>query len=114
MKRFALAFLAFLPLALLAASGQQVIDGYLDPAGYSQLTSLASATGVGTIPTGTKLTLIQAETQDVRWRDDGTNPTASVGMLLADGQTLVYNGNPSTLKVIEVTGSAKLNITFYK
>lgn len=114
MKRFALALLALVPLGLFAASGQPVIDGYLEPAGYVQVTSLATAVGLGTIPAGTRLTLVEAESQDVRWRDDGTNPTASVGMVLAAGQTLVYNGNPTTLKLIEVTASAKLNISYYR
>lgn len=99
---------------LMAASGQPVIDGYLQPAGYTQITSLSSAVSIGTIPDGTRLTLVQAETQNVRWRDDGTNPTSSVGMLLSAGQTLVYNGDPRSLRVIETTSSAVVNVAFYK
>lgn len=97
-----------------AASGQPVIDGFLQPAGYTQITSLSSAAGLGSIPDGVKLTLIQAQDNDIRWRDDGTNPTTSVGMVLSAGQTLVYNGNPAAFKAIEVTASAALNVTFYK
>jgi hypothetical protein len=115
MKRLAIFFFAiWLPLALYGSSGQQVIDGILEPAGYVQVTDVSTAVGVGTIPTNTKLTLVQAEGQDVRWRDDGTDPTAGVGMLLEDGQTLVYNGNPTALKIIQVTTTAKLNISFYR
>lgn len=108
------ALLALLPISLFGASGAPVLDGYLDPGGYTQVTSLATAAGLGTIPNGVKLTLIQAEAQDIRWRDDGVNPTASVGMVLGAGQTLVYNGNPAAFKAIEVTTSAKLNVTFYR
>jgi hypothetical protein len=115
MKRVAAALLALLlPLGLYGASGQQVIDGVLEPAGYVQITDVSTAIGVGSIPANTKLTLVQAEGQDVRWRDDGTDPTAGVGMLLEDGQTLVYNGNPTVLRLIQVTTTAKLNISFYR
>lgn len=115
MKRLLLlALLAGTPASLIAASGAPVIDGYLEPAGYVQLTSISSATALSSIPTGVKLTLIQAESQAVRWRDDGSNPTASAGMVIAAGDTLVYNGNPSALKVIETTASAKVNVSYYR
>ena len=82
--------------------------------GYVQLTNLTVATGL-TIPAGTRLILIQAESQDVRWRDDGTAPTASVGMVLAAGAGISYTGgNPISLSFIESLPSAKLNVTFYK
>ena len=57
--------------------------------GYEQITSLSSTKGL-TLPAvdanGMKCTpaiaIIIAEAQGVRWRDDGTAPTASVGMPL--------------------------------
>lgn len=58
--------------------------------------------------------MIQAESQNVRWRDDGVNPTASVGMVIVANDTLFYTGDFSAIKFIEVTGSAKLNIIFYE
>lgn len=94
--------------------GSQVFDGPREPLGYIQMTSLASAVPLtATIPAQAKLVLLQAETQSVRWRDDGTNPTASVGMLIAAGSMMIYTGNPSNLKVIETTASAKLNVSYY-
>lgn len=88
--------------------------------GYQQITSLSAATGL-TVPTndssGNKqqptFALIIAETQGVRWRDDGTNPTASVGMPLAVGVPLQYDGDLTKIKFIEQTASAKLNISYY-
>jgi hypothetical protein len=110
----ALLFMA-VPVGLSSAAvGTQVVDGYLEPAGYTQLTSLAAAAGLGTIPSQARIVLIQAETQPIRWRDDGTNPTTTVGMLLAVGETLVYNGRLSSIKLIETAASAKANISFYK
>lgn len=96
------------------ASTLNIIEGYAAPAGYVQMTSLSSAVGLSSVPTDTKIALIQPETQSIRWRDDGTNPTTTVGMILAAGDTLIYNGNLQALKFIEVSASAKLNITYYK
>lgn len=81
--------------------------------GYQQITSLSAATAL-TVPAGTILAIITPETQAVRWRDDGTNPTATVGYPLAVGSELRYTaGQLAALKFIEQTASAKLNITYY-
>lgn len=80
--------------------------------GYQQITSLSSATGL-TVPQGATLALIVPETQNVRWRDDGTNPTASVGMPIFVGASLSYDGDFNRIKFIEETASAKLNISYY-
>lgn len=88
--------------------------------GYQQITSLSAATGLtvpATTPEGLNgkpvFALIIAETQGVRWRDDGTAPTASVGMPLAVGVPLQYDGDLNKIKFIEQTASAKLNISYY-
>lgn len=94
--------------------GVQTRSGYMEPAGYVQITSLAAAANITSIPNGATLAVIQAESQNVRYRDDGTNPTTSVGMILAAGDILYYTGDMSAIKFIEVTGSAKLNISYYK
>jgi hypothetical protein len=89
--------------------------------GYQQLATLSSAVGL-TVPARDPLTgmdmkanfaLIVAETQDVRWRDDGTDPTASVGMLLKAGVIFQYDGDLKKIKFIETTGSAKVNVSYY-
>lgn len=88
--------------------------------GYQQITSLSAAanltvpvldsTGLNQRPT---IAMITPETQGVRWRDDGTAPTATVGMPLAAGVTLQYDGDLTKIKFIEQTASAKLNISYY-
>lgn len=83
------------------------------PLGYSQITSLSSAAGLGTIPAGSSYAVIECESQAVRWRDDGTDPTTSVGMSLSAGDTLTYDGSLPKIKFIEVAASAKLNVSFY-
>lgn len=88
------------------------LQGNFSAKGYQQLTSLSSATAL-TVPAGSRLALIQGETQNVRWRDDGTDPTTTVGMkLLADG-ALEYDGALSAIKFIEITSGAKLNVSYY-
>lgn len=89
-----------------------------DSLGYSQLTSLGSSTLIssvtGGIPAGTDTVVLQAETQNVRYRDDGSAPTASVGMILVAGTMYEFSVSQiAAMRVIEVTASAKLNITFY-
>jgi len=81
--------------------------------GYQQITSLSSATAL-TVPGGATTAVITCETQAVRFRDDGTNPTASVGYPLAVGQSMTYVGTLSALKFIEQTASAKLDILYYQ
>jgi hypothetical protein len=89
--------------------------------GYQQITSLSTAqnltipetdpsTGLRAMPT---IALITPETQGVRWRDDGTAPTASIGMPLAAGVTLQYDGDLKKIRFIEQAASAKLNISYY-
>jgi len=80
--------------------------------GYQQITSL-SASAALTVPSGATLALIVPETQNVRWRDDGTAPTASVGMPIFVGASLSYDGDLNRIRFIEETASAKLNISYY-
>lgn len=88
--------------------------------GYQQITSLSSATGL-TVPQTDlnglackpSIAIITVEGAAVRWRDDGVNPTASVGMPMAIGATLQYDGDLSQIKFIEQTASAKINVTYY-
>jgi hypothetical protein len=84
------------------------------PVGYQQITSLSSATAL-TVPTGAQYALIVCEVANVRWRDDGSAPTASVGMLLATGSTLIYEvGNLALIQFIQVSSGAILNVSYYR
>lgn len=94
---------------------QAVKDGLRKPLGYVQLTSLGSAVGFtdAQIPAAARFALIQAESQIVRWRDDGVDPSATVGMTIAAAATLAYSGDLTAIRFIEATASAKLNVVFY-
>jgi len=64
---------------------------------FEQITDLSSATGI-TVPAGTKSCDIFIEGANVRYRDDGTAPTASVGMRIAAGDWLInYDGPMGSL-----------------
>jgi len=81
--------------------------------GYQQITDLSAAVAL-TIPVGTAFAIVTPQTQAVRWRDDGTDPTASVGYPLAAGAELQYAASSLTrLKFIEQTASAALNVSYY-
>ena len=88
--------------------------------GYQQITSLSASSAL-TVPTidanglscKPTLAIITPETAGVRWRDDGVAPTATVGMPLAAGVTLQYDGDLTKIRFIQQTAGAILNISYY-
>ena len=88
--------------------------------GYQQISTLTSAVSL-TVPSvdvaGNKQqptrAFIVAEGNSVRWRDDGTAPTASVGMLLLINNVLSYDGDLSKIQFIQTGAGAKLNVSYY-
>ena len=85
--------------------------------GYQQITSLSTATGL-TVPLvdlnglncRPSIAIITPESQAVRWRDDAA-PSATVGMPLAVGVTLQYDGDLTKIQFFEQVAGAKLNIS---
>lgn len=90
--------------------------GRYAPVGYQQITDVSAAVGV-TVPAAAHLranaALVTAETKAIRWRDDGTDPTSTVGSPVAAGSDFWYEGDLNALKLIEQSASAKVNVTFY-
>lgn len=84
------------------------------PLGYQQMTSLASATALPSIPTAAQEALIICTGQSVEWRDDGTAPTATIGMPLAVNTTLVYTGQLSAFQIIQTAATATCNVSYYR
>lgn len=97
----------------------------IKPLKYNQNTSLAAAVGVSSLLDATLISggvaiatvgcfIIQAEVNALRWRDDGTSPTASVGNIIPAGQSLVvYRPQFANFKVIETAASSKANVVAY-
>ena len=82
--------------------------------GFQQITSLATSTGL-TIPAGTSAVVWKSTGQNIRWRDDGTDPTGSIGFLhITTAEPFVYDFSSfSRLRFIETAASAVLNICYY-
>lgn len=95
------------------------------PLKYTQTTNIAAAKAVtdlidatlvvgGVIVPSVSLVVIQAETQSVRWVDDGSIPTASVGNVVPAGQTMVvYRDQFSGFKLIQSAANGIVNVTAY-
>ena len=89
--------------------------------GYQQIVGLAASTGL-TVPvrdtnglvSTPSVAMIIPETQAVRWRDDGVAPTATVGMPLAVGAVLMYDGDLTRIRFFQQAATATLNVSYYK
>lgn len=81
------------------------------PTSGSTLTTIAAASSTSG---GPSMVLLQATGQHIRWTDDGTTPTATVGMLLyAGGDPYPFTGNLAQLQLIQVAATAVLNVSYY-
>jgi len=89
-----------------------VIDQALIPDGYYQVTDLSSVCGLG--GGNGRVALIQCLNQNIRWRDDGNDPTSSVGVRLHAGESIWYIGDLRKVRFIEETAGAELNVSTYK
>ena len=92
--------------------------------GYQQITPVPAATTL-TIPPGVaggtsaRMAIICVETNSVRYRDDGTAPTATVGMLIEPAGTsnpgcIKYEGPLSALIFQQVTSPATIDVSYYR
>ena len=104
-----------LPTTLVAGALPVVARGGLTALGFEQITALSSSAAL-TVPSGATVAVVQADVADVRWRPDGaTNaPTASVGMLLPAGAERVFDGGLSSVRFIQVTSGAVINVSYYQ
>ena len=80
--------------------------------GFQQITPGATSTAL-TVPTGARIAVIHTEVAVMRWRDDGTAPTASVGMRIPTGSELIYDGELTKLRLIQEGAGAIANISYY-
>jgi hypothetical protein len=93
----------------------EAAEGSVARKGYQKVTSLSSAKSL-TVPDGASYALIAAETQAVRFRDDGTDPDSTTGFPLATGAIFKYTGGYDGLKAlrfIEQAASATLHVYYF-
>lgn len=82
--------------------------------GYQQLTSLSSAAGVS-VPAGSTYCIAIAEGGSVRYRGDGSAPTATIGVPMAVGQPFSFRLLSFTsLQFIQVSATASVDFDCYK
>lgn len=84
------------------------------PLGCFQITGLSSAKSLTSLPTDATLISLSVEGQPVRMRDDGTNPTSSVGLYLPVGGPWPYSSGLAAMKFIETAASATIDYCAYK
>lgn len=89
---------------------------YVKPVGYQQITVSTTAVGL-TVPAGASRAVAVVEAQPLRYRDDGTNPTATVGMLCQANLRFEIESRDQMLafKAIRQGGTdAVLSVSYYK
>lgn len=94
----------------------QVREDLLESLSYVQDTDLSAAKNLSPPKKATRA-LVQAEAQNVRWRDDPEDvaPTTTSGQLLLAGQSFwVSITELQQFRYIQAVSGAILNITFYK
>lgn len=86
-----------------------------DPEGYQHLTSAGLATAMAlTVPDGALYAHVENNgTAAVRWRDDGTAPTATTGGRLLPGDILEYDGDVAAIQFIREAAGAVLDVHYY-
>lgn len=112
---------AILIMLAAPAAAQTTVPGQpIVPLGFCQVSAEALASAVSlstacTIPAGATMAWLQAETANVRYRDDGAAPTASIGNLVLSGNPgIFYNGSIKALQFIGASGSPVLDVAFYR
>lgn len=104
-----------------------------NPLGYSQFSVTGAAianlvggavagtptqiSGLTAIPANASCATIIVETASIRWRDDGTAPTASIGIPWTFNGTntntpLVYCGTLANFQIIALSGTPVVNVYF--
>jgi hypothetical protein len=75
---------------------------------------------IADVPTGARLAVMTVDSANVRWFDDGQNPTTAIGLLMiATTATLFpapyqYSGDLAAIKFIAASGSPLINVAFLK
>lgn len=79
----------------------------------SKLLPAREANGLD-IPPNVDLTILTIEDQSMRYKDDGTNPTTTKGVMLLVGRRMKYTSDPRNLSFIELAATATIQAAFYK
>ena len=85
------------------------------PLGYQQLASVTSGTALNlTVPNASRVAEICVGANSVRYRDDGTAPTTSLGMTATAAQCFQYSGNLVVIQFVAVNTPTTLDVSYYR
>jgi hypothetical protein len=82
---------------------------------YEKITvTTGSAVGLTNLPERCSEVLVIVETNDIRYRTDGTDPTSTTGMPMSAGQNIVLVkwADISRFKAIAVSATAYLSVEY--
>lgn len=103
----------------MTALHEQGLQIKYSPLGHAQVTVGLSAVGLSSIPNLSRVRRIVIRNlgQPINWRDDGTDPTGTTGMVALKDEILVYDGDKADqFKMIRnsaATGDADVRIAYY-
>ena len=81
---------------------------------YVRITALSTAVPLPSTPANVKYAVVQCEGNDVRWRADGTNPTATDGMWMPAGTERIFDsGAIAALRFIQAGPASVLNVNYF-
>lgn len=85
------------------------------PRGYQKITIASGNVGLISNPhKHVVLAIIRPEGADIRWRDDGNNPTATDGIKVAQDTTIEYLGEIADLRFTPISGTATVHVALYE
>lgn len=122
-KVLAVVMLLFLgSLAVEAAPGDCTTAGVLTGFAYEEIAVSSTALGFTTATAypagavGAMLAVVSVEDDAVRYRDDGLNPTATVGQLakVNTGFLVCGENNIRRLRMIRQTTDADVHVSYYR
>lgn len=125
-RKIAVALVALVLLGLggttNAGPGGCTTAGYLIPAGFEQVTVSSASIGFTSTlayPTGglaADMAVVDVETNAIRYRADGTAPTATVGSPVASGASFTVCGAPTikAVRFIRQSSDATISVHFYR
>lgn len=83
--------------------------------GAEQLTVSTSAVALASVPSGANKALIRVSTANIRWRGDGTDPTASAGMpQYVDDEFELIGGLAAYRFIRSGASNATLDVAYYR
>lgn len=96
--------------------GKEIVAPLQDtPISFEQIT-INTAVGLTTIPSNANKAVITVQTAGIRYKNDGTNPTATVGHDMRIGSVIFLNGRNAVLNFKAIkSGStnSKINVDYY-